>query len=141
MTTAFAVQETIERPIEEVWEILTDWDRAPEWMRGIDGFALAGPTDVGSELTFRARGKERTSRITALTPGRSVTLTSTQGRVTAAYRYECEPVGDATRVSLTADCRTQGPVLAAIAPLLRWAVRRTDGGQLVALRRVAESGV
>jgi hypothetical protein len=67
-----------------------------------------------------------------------VTLTSTQGKVTADYTYSCEASGDATVVTPAADCTTRGVFLNLAAPLLRYVVRRTDGGQLSELRRVIE---
>jgi uncharacterized protein YndB with AHSA1/START domain len=36
MSTAFVATETIARPVETVWRILTDWDRAPDWMPGVE---------------------------------------------------------------------------------------------------------
>jgi hypothetical protein len=52
---------------------------------------------------FRTRGKERTSRTSAVGPGRSITLTSVQGGVRADYRYALTPAGAGTRTTLTAD--------------------------------------
>lgn len=140
MGRAFETTEQIGRPVGEVWDRLTDWDRAPEWMRGVDHMEADGPTEVGTELSFRARGKTRPSTITALDPGRSVTLTSTQGRVTANYSYACRPTDEGTEVTLVAECRTEGVVMGAVAPLLRFVMRRVDGGQVAALKQVVESG-
>ena len=139
MTQAFAVSEQIDRPVEEVWTRLTDWSSAPEWMPGVEAMEADGPTTVGTTMTFWARGKERPSEITAVMPGRSVTLSSSQGNVTADYTYTCEPVGDGTRVSLIADCSTKGFLLALVGPLLRLVVRRTDSGQISAFKRVVEA--
>ena len=75
------------------------------------------------------RGKQRTGQIGALDPGRSITLRSIQGGVTADYVYTCTPYGDGTRVSLVADCRMTGPVRL-LSPMIRSAIRRADSGQL-----------
>ena len=32
----FTASETIHRSQQEVWEYLSDWKRAPDWMPGID---------------------------------------------------------------------------------------------------------
>jgi uncharacterized protein YndB with AHSA1/START domain len=32
MTRAFSVSQRIDRPVEEVWSRLTDWEAAPGWM-------------------------------------------------------------------------------------------------------------
>jgi carbon monoxide dehydrogenase subunit G len=131
MTTVFATETTIDRPVGAVWTRLIDWDHAARWMPGVDALRADGPTAVGTTLVFTARGKERTGRIAALDPGRSITVRSVQGGVTADYRYACVPHGDGTRVSLVADCRTTGP-MRLLAPVIRSAIRRTDRGQLAA---------
>jgi uncharacterized protein YndB with AHSA1/START domain len=133
MSRAFSVTRQIDHPADEVWRQLTDWDRAAGWL-GVDSIRAEGPTQVGTTLRFVTRGKERTSEITELEPGRWITLRSQQGGVTADYRYTVEPAAAGSRVTLTADVRTAG-AWALAGPLIRTAIRRTDGGQLDALDR------
>ena len=133
MTTAFTAFATIERPAPEVWARLTDWPAAPEWMPGVESIRVNG-----SELTFHARGRDRTGRIEVVEPGRTVVLRSARGGVTAAYTYTCVPDGDRARVTLTADCVVAG-AWRPFGRLLRAAIRRADGGQLAAFKRVIES--
>ena len=120
-------------PSSEVWRQLTDWDRAAGWL-GVDSIRADGADPVGTTLRFVTRGKERTSEIAALDPGRSITLRSRQGGVTADYRYTVEPAGAGSRVTLAADVRTRG-AWALAGPMIRAAIRRTDSGQLDALDR------
>jgi hypothetical protein len=61
--------------------------------------------------------------------GRLLTLTSTQGPVTAAYAYTLAPAGAGTRIDLVVDVAVTGP-LRLLAPVIRAAVARQDGGQL-----------
>jgi uncharacterized protein YndB with AHSA1/START domain len=131
MTTAFTASREFDRPAGTLWEQLTDWDRAAGWL-GVDSIRAEGPTAVGTALVFRTRGKERRSEITALVPGRSVTLTSRQGGITADYTYTVEPAASGSRATLTADVRTSG-AWALLGPVIRRAIRRTDAGQLDAL--------
>lgn len=139
MKNAFVAEQTIKRPSDEVWAALTDWKNAHNWMPGIDSLRSEGDLAVGTRLTFRARGKDRPSEIAALDPGRSLTLRSKQGRVTADYTYEVEPAEhEASRVTLTAACEAGGP-FSVIAPLLRLAMRRTDSKQLDELKSMVES--
>ena len=133
MSRAFSVTRSVDRPVDEVWRQLTDWDRAAGWL-GVDSNRADGPSRVGTTLRFVTRGKERTSEIVELTPGRSVTLCSQQGGVTADYRYTVEPAGAGSRLGLTADVRTRGAWSLA-GPMIRMAIRRTDAGQLDALDR------
>lgn len=134
MSTAFDVTSVIDRPAEIVWRVLTDWHRAPAWMSGVDSVTQAD----GSTLRFVARNRERTSEITAVQPGESLTLTSTQGGVRAAYTYSVEPDGAATRARLVADVTTSG-LWRPAAPALRALIRRADGGQLDALKKLVEA--
>lgn len=129
MTTAFTAATTIGHPVGPVWEQLVDWDIAKQWMSGVDALRAEGPIAAGTTVVFTARGKERRGSIAALDPGRSITLRSVQGPVTADYVYECVADGQGTRVSLVADCSMTGP-LRLLAPVIRYAIRRADGGQL-----------
>jgi uncharacterized protein YndB with AHSA1/START domain len=134
MSRAFAVTQVIDRPVDQVWRVLTDWDRAAEWMPGIDAVHVDGDT-----LRFRARGRERTSAITGVRPGESVTLTSVQGAVRADYTYTIAEADAGTRATLVADLTVRSFWRVA-APVLRVAVRRADGRQLDALKRLVETG-
>jgi carbon monoxide dehydrogenase subunit G len=133
VTTAFTTTATVDRPADHVWKRLTDWDAAAAWMPGVESVRVDG-----TRLTFRARGRERTGRVEVVEPGRTVVVHSTQGAVTAAYTYTCDPDGDRTRMTLTADCRAGG-VWRPFGALLRAAIRRADGGQLAAFKRVVEA--
>jgi uncharacterized protein YndB with AHSA1/START domain len=133
MTQAFRAERVVDASVDEVWGRLTDWDRAAGWL-GVDAIRADGPTQVGTTLRFTTRGKERTSRITAVDPGRSITLRSEQGGVTADYTYAVAADPGGTRVTLTAAVGTRGAWRLA-GPMIRAAIRRTDSGQLDALDR------
>lgn len=138
MTQAFQATATIDRPVDQVWSELIDWPRAAEWMSGVDSVRAGGDTAVGTKLTVHARGKDRTSTITALEPGRSITLTSVQGGVTADYQYTCESQSGGTLVTLVADVRTAG-IWKLFGGFIRSAIKKADSGQLDALKRAVEA--
>ena len=141
MTRTLSIEETIQRPAPQVWAALTDWPNAPKWMPGIDGMSADGATAAGTTLTFRARGADRASTITHCDAGRSVVLRSVQGGVTADYAYELHDLdGQATRVTLVADCQITGLWWRAVSPLLRIAIRFSDGKQLRLLKAMLEGG-
>src|SRR5688500_19192664 len=102
MTIAFTSATVIDRPAEEVWLRLTDWEHAAGWL-GVDRVTADGPTAVGTRMRVHTRGKEQHSEITVLDPGRSVTLRSQQGGVTADYTYTVEAADDGSRLTLVAD--------------------------------------
>ena len=129
MTEAFTAETTIGYPVDAVWARLIDWNSAARWMSGVDALRADGPTVAGTTLVFTTRGKQRTGQIAALDPGRSITLRSIQGGVTADYVYRCARHGEGTRVRLVADCRMTGPARL-LGPVIRSAIRRADSGQL-----------
>lgn len=129
MTLAFTDRRILTAPPAEVWAALTDWSRAPAWLPGVERMRADGPLAVGTVLRFTARGKDRTSTIAALEPGRVLTLTSEQPGVRADYRYEVEPAGSGAAVSLTADVETRG-AMRLLGAVIRSAIVKEDGRQL-----------
>ena len=139
MTRTLSVEEEIRRPVAEVWDALTDWGNAHKWMPGVEGMSAEGETAAGTKLTFRARGAERSSEIVHCDAGKSIVLRSVQGGVTADYRYEVHDLGGrSTRVTLVADCQVTGLLLRIVSPLLRIAIRMSDGKQLRLLKAMIE---
>ena len=98
-------------------------------MPGVDSLHARGASAPGTALVLTARGKERTGQIAALEPGRSITLRSVQGGVTANYVCACSQQDAGTRVSLTVDCRTSG-TFRLLGPVIWSAIRRADAGEL-----------
>lgn len=130
MRRLFQVDTVIDRPIAEVWTELTAWDRAPSWMNGIDEMRVDGTT-----ITYRARNRTIQAEIEQIDPGRSVTIVNQQGGVRAKYVYHLQEQGERTKATLTADLDITGPT-ALLGPVIRQAIKRTDSGQLQALRAV-----
>ncbi|MBM7789488.1 SRPBCC family protein [Tenggerimyces flavus] len=133
MRRLFQVDTVIDRPVAEVWTELTAWDRAPRWMNGVDTMRVDGTT-----VTYEARGKTIQAEITAIEPGRSVTIVNKQGGVTAQYVYKLSQEGERTRATLTADLQISGFPTVLLGPVIRTAIKRTDSGQLQNLREVLE---
>ena len=140
MSRAFAVAATIAEPADRVWRALTDWSNAHRWMAGVDWLQADGEAALGTRIIFHARDHERAATITAWRPGRSLVLRSVQGGVTADYEYALEESGNGTtRVTLTADCHVRSLPCRVLAPLIRMAMRKSDGGQLEALKQLIEN--
>jgi len=140
MARGFHAAETIARLATEVWVRLTDFTRAGDWMPRVEWIEppSGGALAVGTRLRFRARGHEQASEVTAFEPGRRIALTSTQGGVTATYTYGIESLGDRTRVTLDGTCEARG-LWRLVHPLIAFAMRRTDGGQLARLKAALEA--
>lgn len=137
---AFTSRARIERPAEEVWACLTDWDRAGRWMQGVRRLAPVGdgPVDEGTELAFFTEQGERRATIARWSPPHELVLLSEQPGMTATYTYRVESLGECTTsVSLEAVCTARG-LLWPLGPLIRRMMRRLDGRQMEALARVFE---
>lgn len=140
----FHAEATIDRPVDEVWAVLTDWSGLDRWMDGIDDVRADGTTVAGTSLTFRSRGKDRTSTLLEVVDGTSVTLRSTQGGVTADYRYVLSPapspdgVAGVTRATLDAECTATG-LFRPMHGIITRAMARADGGQMDALKALVEA--
>lgn len=138
MSLAFSDDRTIAAPVSAVWAALTDWGRAPSWMPGVESMRSSGPLTAGTELSFTARGKDRTSRIVECRPNAVLTLDGAVGGVRASYRYTLEPVdATLTRVSLAVDVATTGAVRL-LGPVIRASIAKADGVQLTQLKRLLE---
>jgi carbon monoxide dehydrogenase subunit G len=129
LTQAFARSTVIDAAPDTVWRVLTDFPQAGRWMPGTCDLRLDGELRPGAVLHFTARGKPRSSVVTDMIDGRSLTLTSTQGPVTAAYTYTVQGSGSSTRVDLVVGLAVGG-VLRLLTPVIRTAMAKEDGGQL-----------
>lgn len=135
----FSVHERIPASPGTVWRYLTDVAKAGEWMPGIDDMTLpgGGALQTGSVLVFRARGKDRESRVTALEDTKKLALTSTQGGVTATYEYVLTPAPDGTDIMLNASCEATG-YWRLLHPVIVMAMKKADSPQLANLKALIE---
>jgi uncharacterized protein YndB with AHSA1/START domain len=137
----FQVEETIAASPEDVWHHLTDPDCMTRWMAGAEDMRTVDgqPVRAGSDIVFSARGKERHTRVTEFEQHQCMTLRSTQGPVTAEYRYRIVETTERrkTTISLQANCTARG-VTRIFMPLLKPMIRKADGNQLSDLKRLVE---
>lgn len=139
MANGFSVKETINRSTGEVWAYLTDFSHAPKWMTGVEEMTqiTRGSLGVGTRFKFTARGKEHETEITSLEPGKRISLTSTQGGVSATYDYSIVPSGGSTEVTLNAACTATG-FWWWLHPLIVRAMKNSDSSQLTLLKSAIE---
>ncbi len=144
MSSGFVVSEMIDRPLDEVWQYLTDFRRAPNWMKGLKSMAplTEGPVREGSRYAARLMGPGRRSQqenqIVLWKPRERFALEAREGGLVANYEYICEPVGNRTRVTLNARCKTRGMMWRTLSPAITFMMKRTDGSQLQLLKCAIE---
>lgn len=141
MVNGFSVQETIDRPVAEVWTFMSNFEEVHRWMDGIEQVQqkTAAPIGVATLLAFDARGAERTTKITAWEPGHKMALTSQQGGMTATYLYSVISKGEKTAVSLDATCEASGFLWKLLSPLIVRMMKQSDSNQLAQLKAAMDA--
>lgn len=133
----------IERPVSDVFRLLSDLDRAPEWAPQM------GPVDVRGRmtpgLTFHERrrilGRPATAGWTVhrFVEDREIGLTLRFGPMRGEFVYRFEPLGpSSTRVSQDVDVRLAGP-LGLLSGMLNAEARKEEGHELVRLKALLEA--
>jgi carbon monoxide dehydrogenase subunit G len=135
--TAFTITELVYLPPVRVWTLLTDWTAAPMWMPGVSEMHAEGPLAPGLSLDFHAQGHDRTATVSAVDPGRSITISSGQGDVHTDYRYDLADDAGDTRLTLTVDVAVSEE-LAGMAGQLREELAAAEAEQLENFKRYAE---
>ena len=146
---SFACSVTIDRPVEEVFAVLTDPTRSPEWSKhSVRGELLTdGPPRVGSRRRTVVKGfggigtMESVFEVTEIDPLRAVALkqVSASWGGSGATRYTFSPVDGGTRVDWTWELNATGPMKLLMGPMLPLA-RRMFQSDLDNLKRLMESG-
>ena len=115
----------IERPVEQVFAALTDFENEPRWQPAVleSRHTPPGPVRLGTRTfqarTFMGRRVKSTSEVTAYEPDHLMVCTSTPDvspAVQTTYRVERVPEG--TRVFFTIVLETKG-AFSIIAPLVK----------------------
>ena len=135
-----SVTQEIEADADTIWrwltvpELMNQWISSVADLRSEDGAEL----DRGSRLLFAARGQVHYSTVVEFATARALTLRSTQGPVTADYRYRIDERMGHCEVTLDIDCRASG-VIRVLMPAIRIAAWLTDRGQIQRLKALIES--
>ena len=126
---------------DEVWAILADYERDPEWRSGVETMtpSAAGPATPGLTtleiLRFGGRTYRNAGVVEAVDPGRQLAWRTTSGADAHGSRTVEPRDGGGSRVTLLLHVRPHG-VERLMAPVLRRLLRRTlvaDAGRLRAL--------
>ncbi len=134
----------IARPAAEVFEYIADFERNPSWQQGMKECRWTSdpPLRVGStydqKASFLGRAIESSFVVTALEPGASITIETTESTFPIKVTRAVEPRGDGSSyVSATID-GGPGGVLAVLAPLMRLMAQRSVRGDYRRLKAILE---
>jgi len=114
LTKSFEHSEVINRPIGEVFAFLSNFENNPRWEPGVlETHQLSeGPLGIGTLLSekrqFMWRQVSSTYTVTEYELNEIFGLQTTSGPMHIKAQYAFEPIGDATRVTDTANFETHG---------------------------------
>lgn len=135
-----SVTTDIDATPEQVWAVMSDIERWPEWTASIARVERldAGPIRVGSRLRVK-QPKLATAlfEVTAWTPSRGFDWVTATPGVTAIARHLIEPASGASRVTLSVEFR--GPLAGLIGWLYGGLTRRYVQMEADGLTRRAET--
>ncbi len=95
----------IERPPEDVFELLSDIERLPEWQSSAIEAHTEGPLAEGSRVTEKRRllGREVDSELEVVEPPKRLTLRSLGGPVNFTVDHELVEEGGGTQLTFVAE--------------------------------------
>ena len=98
------VSETIDRPVEEVWEFINDVSKISTWDTSISNVkqTSTGPIGVGSTAEFKEKTMKNTisMRITEYEPNRKCSFEHTSGPTKGSIlTFSLEPIDGKTRLT------------------------------------------
>jgi uncharacterized membrane protein len=131
------VEESIEidRPREEVYAVIADLERGPEWQPSLVRVDAARGTEVR-----RIGGQEREARfdVTRDEPPRLFEIVSRTGPVRASARFELEPVESGTGVDFSLVLELGGALRLA-GRMIRGRAEHEARGNLERLKKLLEA--
>jgi len=135
---------TIKRPVEEVFDLVTDIAKTSQWRSGISESSQTseGPLGVGATMRVVARVMGRqlktTLEVTEYEPNRKYSTRSTSGPIPYETSYTFEPVAGGTRVIFVGDAQLGG-FLKLIEPLVVRQQRRQSEAAFGKLKDLLEA--
>lgn len=135
----------IKRPIQEVWDFVSDCANEPQWHTDCSAARMTSPPPLrpGSTQAWAmsyAKGAEATLKVTALNPGRREQLETIAGPmdIKPTLTYTFEPVGETTRFTRAMDVRPTGKTRG-MEPFLRRMMTNNNASYVQNLKQLLET--
>ena len=131
------IEESVEiaKPVEAVYVLIRDLERAPEWQDSLESVDVSAGTEV---RTFAGRRQESSFVIVEDDPPRRLVITSEGGSASVRAQFDLHQAGDGTRVNFTLDIELRG-VARFAGGMVKGAAQRGAQGDLQRLKELAES--
>lgn len=89
----------INAPREKVWNVLTDFDRWPEWQKSVSAASLDEKLAIGSSFRWKGGGMNIVSTFTDVKAPRTIVWKGKAFGMQARHRWELTPNENGTVVS------------------------------------------
>ena len=134
---------TIERPAEDVFAFLADFENVPTWNYAIERTAKTSPGPVGVGTTYRQtrsipRRSEEGFEVTVFEPMSRLAIQGQIGPFRTRASYELTPMAGGTRLTNEVNLEPSSGVLRLVAPLAVPRVKAAVAQNLGKLKRVLE---
>jgi carbon monoxide dehydrogenase subunit G len=140
----FETRVRIERPIEDVFDYVSDPQNFPRWNSAVQAVRATSPGegDVGStylmERELPGGRAENELEIVGRERPTEFAMRTTSGPTPFVYRYRFVPEGGATVVHLAADVELPG-IAGALGPLAARAVKKGVDANFATLKQILEA--
>ena len=134
----------VERPVEELFEVVTSPETYSLWMPGCLGARQTSEGPMGVGATYIDGGQllgrriEETLVVTAYEPDRKFGVKTTSGPIRGEGEYTFEPVEGGTKVALDFEAELGGFFKLAT-PIVERALKRQGEGNLAGLKDLLEA--
>ena len=135
----------IQRPIDDVFAFLADFENIPTWNYAIVQTTKTSPGPVEVGTTYRQirsipTRSEEGFEVTAFEPTTRLEVHGDIGPFTATISYLLAPVGDGTRLVNVVDLEPASAASRLLAPLATSRVKAAVAANLNTLRQVLQAG-
>jgi carbon monoxide dehydrogenase subunit G len=144
--TTITQSVTVNRPVEEVWAFIGNFENTTRWSRGVlEARQISdGPIGAGSTLqtVVKAFGRRRTAEylVTEYEPDHAFAFEVTSGPMTSRARYSVEPAGAGTRLTASGEAEVTG-LYKPLAPILVRILEKHSQDDLANVKRILEASV
>jgi uncharacterized membrane protein len=145
MSISVSASVDIARPAAEVFDYVANFENNPAWQKGMESARYTSPAPHGLGATydqvasFLGREIITSFEVTALDPGRSITITSTSGTFPIEVTRTVEATGDGSCRASAAVNGSPGGLFKLAAPLMRAMVGSSVRKDWAALKVMLEA--
>ncbi|MEM7337194.1 MAG: SRPBCC family protein [Actinomycetota bacterium] len=133
----------IDRPVADVWNVIADLARTPEWRTTVTSVEPPETLAVGAEFDAATRVLGRTwswrLRITAVAVGEHLAYEVVQGMVDILVDLRLEDVDGGCRFTFTGTSHPTNPLARLLDWAGAWQLRREMDGQVSNLKKLVEA--